>query len=57
MRIVPEALKRLGFENVIHVPDQDVSDGDFPTVVSPNPEEPAAMKMALEMADRKGLTS
>jgi phosphoglucomutase len=39
---------------VIHVPEQDISDGDFPTVVSPNPEEPAAMKMALEMADRKG---
>lgn len=54
VRIVPEALKRLGFENVIHVPDQDISDGDFPTVVSPNPEEPAAMKMALEMADKKG---
>ena len=54
VRIVPEALKRLGFENIIHVPDQDISDGDFPTVASPNPEEPAAMQMALEMAERKG---
>lgn len=54
VRIVPECLKRMGFNNVIHVPEQDISDGDFPTVVSPNPEEPAAMKMALEMADRKG---
>ncbi|MBP5218565.1 MAG: phospho-sugar mutase [Bacteroidales bacterium] len=54
VRIVPECLKRMGFSNVIHVPEQDISDGDFPTVVSPNPEEPAAMKMALEMADRKG---
>ena len=54
VRLVPECLKRLGFKNVIHVPDQDVSDGDFPTVVSPNPEEPAAMKMALEAADREG---
>lgn len=54
VRIVPECLKRLGFENVYHVPAQDVSDGDFPTVVSPNPEEPAAMKMALERADEVG---
>ena len=54
VRIVPECLKRMGFENVIHVPEQDISDGDFPTVASPNPEEPAAMKMAIEMADRKG---
>ena len=54
VRLVPECLKRLGFKNIIHVPEQDVSDGDFPTVVSPNPEEPAAMKMALEAADREG---
>ena len=54
VRIVPECLKRLGFRNVYHVADQDVSDGDFPTVVSPNPEEPAAMKMALELAESKG---
>jgi phosphoglucomutase len=54
VRLVPECLKRLGFKNIIHVPDQDVSDGDFPTVLSPNPEEPAAMKMALEAADREG---
>ena len=54
VRLVPECLKRLGFKHVIHVPDQDVSDGNFPTVVSPNPEEPAAMKMALETADREG---
>ena len=54
VRLVPECLRRLGFTNIVHVPDQDVSDGDFPTVVSPNPEEPAAMKMALEAADRTG---
>ena len=54
VRLVPEALKRLGFENVYHVPEQDVSDGDFPTVQSPNPEEPSALKMALEVADREG---
>ncbi len=54
VRLVPECLHRLGFDKVYHVPEQDVSDGDFPTVASPNPEEPAAMKMALEVADREG---
>ena len=54
VRLVPECLKRMGFENVIHVPDQDVSDGDFPTVSSPNPEEPSALKMALDKADETG---
>ena len=54
VRLVPECLHRIGFQNVYHVPEQDVSDGDFPTVQSPNPEEPAAMKMALEVADREG---
>lgn len=54
VRLVPECLARLGFSNVFHVPEQDVSDGNFPTVVSPNPEEPAAMKMAIEKADEVG---
>jgi phosphoglucomutase len=54
VRLVPETLKRLGFENVIHVPEQDVSDGNFPTVMSPNPEEPSALKMAIEKADQTG---
>ena len=54
VRMVPEVLKRMGFKNVIHVPDQDVSDGDFPTVVSPNPEEPEAMKMAIDKANETG---
>ncbi len=52
VRLVPEILARKGFKNIIHVPDQDISDGDFPTVVSPNPEEPAALKMALEAAEK-----
>ena len=51
---MPEALKRVGFTNIIHVPEQDVNDGNFPTVVSPNPEEPAAMAMALAKADETG---
>ena len=54
VRLMPEALKRVGFTNIIHVPEQDVHDGNFPTVVSPNPEEPAAMAMALAKADEPG---
>ena len=54
VKLVPEILHRLGFANVINVPEQDVSDGDFPTVVSPNPEEGAALKMAMERADETG---
>lgn len=54
VRLVPEILCRNGFTDIIHVPEQDVSDGDFPTVVSPNPEEPAALKMALAKADETG---
>jgi len=48
--MIPEALRAYGFTNIIHVPEQDVISGDFPTVVSPNPEEPAAMAMAVEKA-------
>jgi len=54
VRLVPEILNRLGFEHVIHVPEQDVSDGDFPTVVSPNPEEPAALELAIAKAEETG---
>ena len=54
VRMVPDILGRIGFHNIIHVPEQDISDGNFPTVISPNPEEPAALKMALEAADRTG---
>jgi len=54
VRLVPEILSRSGFTNIIHVPEQDMSNGDFPTVVSPNPEEPAALKMALDKAEETG---
>jgi len=43
-------LAKMGFTNVIHVPEQDVVSGEFPTVISPNPEEPAALKLAIEKA-------
>lgn len=48
--MVPPALKRFGFENVILVEEQMVVDGNFPTVVYPNPEEKEAMTMALNKA-------
>ena len=48
--LVPKALEIFGFENVFKVYQQDVTDGHFPTVVSPNPEEPAALEMALDKA-------
>ncbi len=50
VKIVPAALSQAGFTNIIHVTEQDVVSGDFPTVVSPNPEEPAAMEMAMKKA-------
>lgn len=50
VKLVPAALEAFGFRNVIHVPEQDEVSGNFPTVVSPNPEEPAAMVMAMAKA-------
>ena len=51
--IIPETLKRAGYNNVNIVEEQAQPDGDFPTVVSPNPEETAALKMALDLAEQK----
>ena len=51
---VPETLKRAGYTNVHLVDEQSVPDGNFPTVKSPNPEEPEALKMALELAENVG---
>jgi phosphoglucomutase len=50
--IIPEALKKAGFANVHIVEEQRVPNGDFPTVASPNPEEPAALKMATDLAEK-----
>lgn len=48
------ALKAFGFSNIINVPEQMVVSGDFPTVHSPNPEEPAALSMAIAKAKETG---
>ncbi len=54
VRLVPMALRSYGFKNIISVAGQDVTDGDFPTVVSPNPEEAAALEMAMDKARETG---
>lgn len=51
VKLVPDSLANYGFENIIHIPEQDVVDGNFPTVWSANPEEPEALKMAVDKAD------
>ncbi|WP_340113833.1 phospho-sugar mutase [Maribellus mangrovi] len=50
VKLIPAALREFGFTNIINIPEQDVVSGDFPTVISPNPEEPAAMEMATKKA-------
>lgn len=52
VKLVPAALELYGFENVFRVYSQDINDGDFPTVHSPNPEEPEALEMALDKAHK-----
>ena len=54
VKLVPEILRRYGFTNIIHVPEQDIPSGDFPTVESPNPENPPAMAMAIAKAKEVG---
>ncbi len=51
VKLVPQVLRKFGFTNVIHVDQQDVSDGNFPTVYSPNPEESSALEMAIKKAE------
>ena len=50
MMLIPQALKRAGFENVHCVAEQMVKDGNFPTVVSPNPENAEAFTLAIKLA-------
>ncbi len=53
VEMVPKALKAFGFENVIRVEEQFEVNGNFPTVISPNPEDPEALTLALELAKKE----
>ena len=53
-KLIPEVLHRLGMKHVICVPEQMVIDGNFPTVVSPNPENPEGFYLAVDIAKREG---
>ncbi len=53
-KLIPEALGRLGVKHLICVPEQMVIDGDFPTVVSPNPENPEGFYLAVDLAKKEG---
>ena len=50
--VLPETLKRAGYTNIHIVEEQATPDGNFPTVASPNPEEPAALEMAMKLAEK-----
>ena len=54
MKLIPRSLRNFGFTNIIGVPEQEVESGDFPTVASPNPEEPSAMAMGIAKAKETG---
>lgn len=54
IKLVPAALKRYGFNNIILVEKQCTEDGNFPTVASPNPENVETMQMAMDLAEEKG---
>jgi phosphoglucomutase len=54
VKLVPQSLKNFGFTNIINIPSQDISDGNFPTVISPNPEETEALTLAKEKAMETG---
>jgi phosphoglucomutase len=51
VKLVPQVLRKFGFTNIIHVAEQDIPDGNFPTVRSPNPEESAALSLAIRKAE------
>jgi len=52
VKLIPDALQAFGFDNVYSVDKQNEADGNFPTVKSPNPEEPAALDMAIKQAQQ-----
>jgi len=53
-KLVPQFLKEVGFNQVLVEPDQAIPDGNFPTVISPNPEEQSALQRAIDLAVREG---
>ncbi len=52
VKLVPETLNTFGFTDIYNVPEQDITDGNFPTVVSPNPENAEALQLALKKAEK-----
>ena len=54
VELIPMTLKKMGFTNIDHIAEQDVPDGNFPTVKSPNPEESAALNLAMQKAKEVG---
>jgi phosphoglucomutase len=54
VKLIPEVLKRAGYSQIHSIKEQEIPDGDFPTVKSPNPEEPEALEMATSLAEKIG---
>ena len=54
IKLIPEVLKRAGYSQVHSIKEQEIPNGDFPTVKSPNPEEPEALEMATALAEKIG---
>ena len=54
VKLIPEVLKRAGYSQVHSIKEQEIPDGDFPTVKSPNPEEPEALEIATNLAEKIG---
>ena len=54
VKLIPEVLKRAGYPQVHSIKEQEEPDGNFPTVKSPNPEEPEALEMAINLAEKIG---
>lgn len=54
VKLIPEVLKRAGYSQVHSIKEQEEPDGNFPTVKSPNPEEPEALEMAINLAEKIG---
>ncbi len=51
VKLVPQTLRRFGFKNIYNIPEQDINDGNFPTVNSPNPENADALELAVRKAE------